>query len=474
MATEVAQESRAKTFQADAGKARAGWASREAFWWALALPSLGLLLFALFGYSVDVLVKDEWDLVIPVAKFCEGTFTWADLWFRQNEHRMVLPLAFWVPFIRLTRWAKPWPVVPDVVLVVTWFLLVAFHLRSTARRLAQKPVAWYLPLLAILLFSLLPREIWVENVGMSVRLAALAATAVFFWLTAEPLGWPKVWAAIAASAAASFSFGNGLVIWPVGCLPLAVADLKFPRKAAYLAVWLAAAGLVYLAYAADFRFNPEHPLWKFGLEHPLAFVEYFFAYLGGPGSRLAGAWTGFAAVAVFLGAALWLRASGAVRLRVMLPYLLLGLFGIANALWTAMGRAGFGVAQAVSPRYAVHASFLWLADIALLYLLFQTGLPAGGLARLLEKDRFYARAWVSLLIALVMAFSLAFTSLGAYRDYWRFLPWVERARAEILSERGTYDEEVLRALHPWPWYVAERIPYLKKHGLSVFREKRHD
>lgn len=446
-------------------RAHSGWAwfAGQGVWWVLACIPFGILLFALFGHSVDVLVKDEWTLVLPVAKSYEGTLTFADFWFRQNEHRMVFPLLFWIPFIRLTRWAKPWPVVPDVLLAAAWFLLLALHLRATARRLAAQHGAWYLPLFSLIVFSLLPREIWVENVGVAVRLAAILATAAFFALTAEPLTWPKVWAAITAAGVASFSFGNGLLIWPVGCVPLACARVGARRKAAYVALWVAAAGLTYASFVVDFRANPEHPAWAFAARHPFAFLKYLFAYLGGPASRLHPELTGLAGTAVFAGAALWLSASGAGRLRAALPYLVLGLFGITSALWTAVGRAGFGVGQALSPRYAVHASFLWLGAAGVLFLLLETDPPGG--------DPFEsARAWVALVAAYVITVCIALTSLEAFHYYHEFIPLLERARAELLSQRGEFDEAILQTLHPTPGYVRERIPVLKKYGLSVFRD----
>jgi 4-amino-4-deoxy-L-arabinose transferase-like glycosyltransferase len=79
--------------------------------------------------------------------------------------------------------------------------------------------------------------------------------------------WAGLALGILCALAASYSFGEGLIIWPVGVLALAAGwrRLRLPACAA----WIAAAGLTLWSYALNDAKPPRTPETHFALDHPL-------------------------------------------------------------------------------------------------------------------------------------------------------------------------------------------------------------
>jgi len=131
--------------------------------------------------------------------------------------------------------------------------------------------------------------------------------------------------------------------------------------------------------------------------------------------------------------------------------LFLAAAAIASAAMTAFGRLGFGLEQAQSSRYAAWALLFWLCLLGAVYRL--------------TADLIWAKAAVLLgtVAIIVMSFISGQKPLAEGRVVAQMLG---RTSAAILSGEPAN----LQPLYPDARSVAQRIEFLRLHGLSIFAE----
>lgn len=202
-------------------------------------------------------------------------------------------------------------------------------------------------------------SIWVLTNALCV-----AAMVVLFGRPRE--GRPgSVSGALLCAVLAAMSYTTSMSVWPA--LLLGLWFLGGRRR--QLAATAAVAGLVALAQWLVRARPDNHPDPS---ADPLQLVHYLGVYLGWPvtpGSNAAAALVGLLAATAAVAA---LLACGVLRWRRTALHpgaaagAMLVVYGLGNGLGTAIGRSGFGVAQASSSRYASLALLFWMGLLVLL------------------------------------------------------------------------------------------------------------
>jgi hypothetical protein len=364
---------------------------------------------------VDVPYLDQWEIAPFFEKLSRGTLTLSDLFAQQNEYRQLFPHFIFVALGRLTGWNVKYEMMVSLLLAC----FVAFGVRRLgALTFADPHRRGVLFLLAsLLIFSTIQYDNWLFGVQVVYFMPAACVVAGLLVAYSKRVGTiAAVTVCACLSAVAMFSSANGIVAWLV--LPPALLGARAGARAAWkrwLPTWCAGLALCAAVYAHGYHSPASHPSTSEVLRHPFDASAYFVAFLGGP---LAAGYFPLA-VALVVGSVALLSYAFACAyifkfrddrelLRRSAAWASLGLYSLGTGAFVTVGRLGFGVAQAVSTRYAAFSLYLLVALIYVLPCVVEDATRRGYItaARLATLKRLGALSAVLLLIAHVLIFAL--------------------------------------------------------------------
>jgi hypothetical protein len=419
----------------------------------LALLPLAFLMLMYAFFAPDYPFKDQWELPLLLEKMHTDGLGLSDFWAQHNEHRLLFPRLVMLFLARLSHWNVLWEQAVNLLLGMGIF---AFWVLQARRSLERKPLGWLLPLLSLLAFSLAQWGNWFLGWQLQEFMNVLALCAACYWL-ATP-NWPHCLAAALAGIVATYSFANGLLVWPLGLAILLYAEnqprWKMTPKRAF---WTVIGVLVITSYLYGYQRPPHHPpFWSF-IKHPVDFVLYFFKYLGQPVCNFSGITSVGAAMFGVVGLSHWLsmflpllRGSKKYLASRWAPLAALGAYAVLSALLTGAARIEMGGSdQAMSPRYVTMANLFWFSLLIMAWMHFS---PT-------EKPKPGRVACV------VVAVCIGLSSLwGAYK-------WTERYNAYAPARQALVEgsnDEVLKRLYPDVETLLERREILKRYRYSLF------
>lgn len=429
----------------------------------LAIAAVALLLvayntaIAIADYYTPLPIWDYWDVVAAIPNMQAGH--WGFLWQQHNEHRIVFPqLVFSADML----WWHGRMFLPLTVTFLcytgTWLLLsvavfrdraVNFFMTTCACALAGSVALWRTAALVL-----------AEPFLLQWTLLSFAYAAALLALTGmrERENWRAFSACVMAGVVATYSSGNGLLLWPV--LGVAGVLLRL-RWRQWLAV-LAAGGIAIGCYFIGFRSTGSLNIGNL-LRHPLMTLGFVASYLsmpfGGLGSvsgRDGLIFGGFALGLLLICFVIclrrgWLREPAAVVL-----FSFIGL-NMLTALLTAGGRLGvndstFGFAKAL--RYLSVPQINWAALVLL---------ALWTAARLGQRR---------IILPVYFAVALALVNWLPKLDGWTKASatfYSENQLASVSFESGAPDERLAFA-HVFPDLNLLRLynTYLEKSGKSIY------
>jgi hypothetical protein len=330
----------------------------------LAIAPAILLLGWISHYAVNVPVGDEWALVPLFEKWGSHQLTFHDLYQQHNEHRILIPKLIYLAFAQLTNWD----------LRAEMFFSAALCAGTSAgifvliRRTLGGPPRQILLLWAaanLLIFSPTQAQNWLWGFQLQMFIPNLCLVLTLVILTSDFPWWPRFGAAVFLIVVATFSFGNGLLLWPVVGLFLVLRGESKWRITAWLLVFALVVALYFPGY---YRIPRPHPLTGSWLDYP----RYFLVFMGGALSRgregqlLLGAMViGGVALAVYAGMLVYFFRRRGELLRNAAPWLVLGPYVIGSAALVAYSRVNWGPIQALDSRYVTSSNYFYLGLIVL-------------------------------------------------------------------------------------------------------------
>ena len=262
---------------------------------------------------------------------------------------------------------------------------------------------------------------------------------------------------VLAAAAATFTNGNGMTVWPALILVAILARLPW-RLVSIYAISFACILAVYLV---GYHSPSQHAAPLESIHSPRLVMNYVATYLGGavvPIWRLdwapAAGLLGLAAAAALVVWLVWRLAKATA-----MEYVFAGLvfYCVATALLTSLGRLNLGTFQAFSSRYQTFALLFWLAlaiwAVVLIARLHILILPA------------------TVYLALAVALGYSATRYPVILKHVREAT-VERELAGLGMITGVHDDRFLQAaILPFPisWPAMEE---LRAHRMSLFSTSR--
>jgi len=331
----------------------------------VALLPFAALVRLISDYGVNVPYGDEWTLLPLFAKCHDHQLTLADLFRQHNEHRIVFPKLIYLAFANWTHWNVKAEMFFSVLLAGgasagTYFLLAQSVPGTTRKRL----LLW--ALINLLIFAPVQAENWLWGFQLQVFIPNLSLTGCLALWDSRPGGMVRFGGLCLLATVASFSFGGGLLLWPV----LAFYFFLRAERARWLIAWGAGFLLVVRVYFAGYE---RQPIAGPEMGNPLDYLVYFIEFLGlavsrsslTTGAAITAATIGAAALLVYVALARFCWQSARETRVAAAPWLALGAYAICSAALAAWTRVGGGPQQALNSRYATISLNLYVGLIGL-------------------------------------------------------------------------------------------------------------
>ncbi len=426
-------------------------------WGALLILSLLPILFYftyLLAYGVNVPFGDDWEIVSLMGHFYAGNLRFAQLWAQHNENRMLIPYLLFIGLYRLTSFnVKAAMVASGIFLTLSFicFSLIFFKRRS---------FSWKFLPLPFLFFNFADTQNILWGFQMAWQLVSFCFFASVACLEESGENKTAFAAAIFFAVLASFSSFQGLFVWPAGLIYLLFNHFSLGQRK----IWISAALLSGIIYFTGFSFHSTGgPSLIYSLTHPLAVLRYLLIISGGisalPTRTLDLSFfitRGFLGLFI-LGAGFLSTFVATLESKKDKAFLLpasMGVFSLLFFIFASIGRAGFGVGQALETRYSLYGIFLLIA-------IYLTLLEKVKVSK--EKFLFFFRTFL-IALALQVTTSLRW---GIMEGKNRFL-FALKGQEILLNYLVVSPKLILIYLYPRPNEIPPRAAILEKYHLSVF------
>ncbi len=326
------------------------------------------ILYGVIVYAVDIPYIDEWETVALLQRYSQGRLTFLDLLTPQNSYRQLVSNLLFIALGATVQLNLKW----EMFLTVLMVAHTGWMWAGTLRRVAAMPflvVAGISLFLFSALFTAKQHENWVLGMQFVYVFPVYCLTVCTRVAVSDRRFLVRSAIVVPVCVLCTFSSANGLLCW-LALLPLAwgtgIPDTR-PRTWPWLALWCAVAALSVGGYLYDYQ-QPVHRIELSTQWPPLTtVVTYFVRVVGnGYGTRLSAPLIEIVGTLTLIG---WLIGCGiVVRLRhdrdtigALLPWVVLGLYGLGNAILITIGRSHLGPDQALASRYPGLTLFLGLS-----------------------------------------------------------------------------------------------------------------
>lgn len=407
---------------------------------AIAVLAPLILIVSTIRWSVDVPFWDEWDWADLVYHARTGTLTFAEIVAPHNEHRNTIPNIVFVLLDRFGSWHVFHEQLVSLAIIIGGQIVLWRLIRRTV------PGARGAMTFAAMSFVVCGLGQW-ENFALGYNIGwnicTTAAIAVVALLSARRrTGWHVALAA-AIAFAASFSSGQGLLLWPVGLLTIALVPRNARRSAT---AWMLAGVVVIALFYTDYHVVASGQGARLGDALPC--VVYALTYLGSAlrdGSGNVQATIGGVVLAAAFCIVTWADVAHRERSTMVrhAPWYAFALYALLGAAFTAAARVRMGLDSATANHYVAVALFLELAIV---------GLVASSWPRLRGSSR---RNWrVALMAGAILAVGAEFHGMVAFKEY------AADRRLEIDElQRGGPD--LVRLAYPDPDHLAHLLAEMR-------------
>lgn len=414
-----------------------------------------ITLVYIHSFAVDVPFQDQWAVVPALMHMESGHLHWGDIYRQHNEAVVPVPMVLMLLVAKATHY----DVIAEAYVAYACLVGALVVLFAFFRRLQRKlpiPTLAFLPIPTIFL-GWRGHEGILWGAGLNSNLGLLLLLLAIWGAIRATESAQFIWLAIAMAVLAVFSFGSGLLAWPIG-LGILLFPAEGRRSPRLTLLWTVAAVVSTAVYFNGYMIHRVP--WPSGLgyvlTHPVLAATYALVYTGSAlgATPAADAWINFALLILFLPAA-WTGARNEEVRKAMLPFTAVLAFVLLTVPPVLSGRLGLGVDQPYyASRYASIAA-LWPAVIYTCLL---------ALACRIKAWRYVLGIAVVLLCAGIE---------GGYREglsYARIDQPKKAACREILRDYRVLDDSHLSCFYP-DFEVGRRLAFwLDEYHLSVFRE----
>jgi hypothetical protein len=421
-------------------------------------------------YGVNVVYWDQWGFVLLIDKFYNNNLSFNDFWAQNNEHRPVFARIIMLIAMYLTHYDNVAEMYISCV-VVSLTLSILFMIYIQRFGFSLKSLVGFLPV-SWLLFDFRQYDVILKGWSIHIFLAVLGLIlAIFSLKNAKKIDRMFI-LAILGGLLSSFSFLTGLLVWPVGLLHIVISKTN---KISLGASWSLAGVVISYLYFSNWAKPRQTPVILYSIENPLTGIAYMFIYIGSlfgveihsdivqlHGITLSGTLFSYIFVIVSFGFGFLIASATIFSIISVIrndlveetsDWIALITFSFASAIMTALGRAGFGLEQALSSRY-VAFSLLGIIGLYLVVLKLKD-----------IKNKKYKILYRIILCMLVIG--LAFGYVAGIFVGEKISESREKMAFSVIHYANASDEQ-LKIIYPNPRTLRDRAIILEKYGLNVF------
>lgn len=420
----------------------------------LVLPAiLGAIYVKIFG--VNVVFWDQWELVPLIEKLYSGNLTFDQLFAQHNEHRLFFPRIIMLILAHITRYNTITEMYLSwIITLLTLVLIFVMYKQnfgiSESSLLKFIPISW-------LIFNFRQFENMLWGWQNQIYLCVFGFVFSIYLLEKSEKIDCKFLLAIFGGILSSFSFVNGLLVWPTGFLFIILSKTKNKN---YLGTAWALVGIAVLCtYLYKWVKPSHHPSILYIIEQPINSIEYLIVNIGSPLGFEHSTAFGMGIFILFeiIMVSILLLKNGLLKENA--KWLSFIFFSLASSLTITVGRAGFGVEQALSSRYVTFT----LLGIVGLYLV-----VVGLYNKFETKNQKYAVLYGMVLSVIFVGIIIGY-SRGVIAG--EEISESRKNMACYLIGYNWTSDEFLKNLYPHPDIVKKRAKILERHKLNVFSFK---
>ncbi len=307
--------------------------------------------------SIHAPYWDQWQFVPLLSAFFDGK-----PWFRllvdfHNEHKIIFPRIISLVSAMITQWDVVVENYINLFFIGITFIVAWRLLKETDRFLILLvPISW-------LLFSLQQWENFLGGWPMAITAMVSAVSVGIFCLNKVSENAFYIIPALISGVCASFSFLEGLLLWPIGLLQM----LMLRAKKSSFFIWLIGGGLTIGFYFMGYHKPADTPDVFIFLKNPMDYIKYILGFLGSAlcGDSLRQSVVYGAMVMVFFISGVFFQMIRMRRWGNLVPWIMMGLFSLLCGGIIGIGRLGYGVNQALSSRYVSISSIFIISTLIL-------------------------------------------------------------------------------------------------------------
>ena len=318
-------------------------------------------LIAIFYLGINVPRGDDWNFVDDLNRFFSNTIDIEFLFRQHNEHRLFFPRIIMLIVTSLFHWnIKVLMYISFVVVVITYFVISNLYKDFAKERLGKFSLPETYLMIGIFVFSISQQENWLWGWQIQIFLNILFIIIGFNCLSKEENRNRNLLFAFVAGFIATFSFGNGVLFWPI--------SLFFFYNSKYtklqISVWLIVCVAIILFYFVGYQKPSHHPDMMYGLRNPLQLLEFILVYIGSPlinahfhKKALLGV---FGLALFFYFVYLIIKKNYFKTDRLLYVWLGLGFYALLSCGITSLSRVGISVDQSATSRYITICNLFWI------------------------------------------------------------------------------------------------------------------
>lgn len=419
----------------------------------ITLPAiLGLIYIKFFG--VNVVFWDQWELIPLLEKLYIGTLSPMDLFAQHNEHRLIFPRIIMLIIAYLTHYNTviemyfSW-IFAAITLALMFKMYTLDFGNSTFALMKFIPIAW-------IMFSFRQFENILWGWQIQIYLSVLGFVASIYMLEkSEKINYSFL-ISIFGGIVSTFSFMNGLIVWPVGLIFIILSKMK--NKRVFTIAWALIGILVWSIYFYNWTKPSYHPSLSFAEENPISGITYLITNVGAP---LAFEQSYALLIGIILVISIVILILIMIKNRLITKnakWLSFILFSLMTSLALTIGRSGFGVEQALSSRYVTFTSLGIVGLYLIIVSLYNNSIKN------IKNQKYAILYWTIISIIFV---GIIFGYVGGMK----IGKYVSASRELMVNNLHNYkwtNDESLKQMYPDSDVVKERAKILDKYKLNVF------
>ena len=348
----------------------------------------------LWPLRVPLPYLDGWSFVQQYQRWAEGGYSWGEFFAPHYVHQSAVGKMI---YFAVLHWFGG-----NMGLLPLLMWAMAAVITACVCRLAQplwtgRPL-WgtlLMFLVGLTIFSAAPGEVWlwgflfqnsVPGVCLALGLVVLSNNRLSAW---------RIASAALLVVIALFSFGSGVLVGVLLCLPLwhGMEQKSILRRCVLLGVWLAFVGItawISLRFLAEDAQGTNPAIM---LERPLMRIQFtliLLAQMLGKGTvfepQIVCAWFGGILLIAFLACTVHVirRRHDRALVSAALPWISFSLFGLGTALLICIGRSFNSLANSLEERYSALTLFFVVGTILLAAVVFRHSGTAQGWIRIMR------------------------------------------------------------------------------------------